>query len=101
MKPLASAMARLQVEQGVPITNLYHQRLDVEKGVMRLLPHLDGLHDRQALIQVLVTLSDEGIIEVSQEGQPVSDPDFIKTALLEVLDMLLEQISVVGLLVDD
>lgn len=100
VKPLASAIARLQIEQDVPVTNLYHQRLNVDKGIRRLIPHLDGLHDRQALIQVLVALSDEGIIEVSQEGQPVSDPDFIKETLLEVLDVLLEQIAMVGLLVD-
>jgi methyltransferase-like protein len=98
---MASATARLQIEQSVPVTNLYHQRLNVDKGVMRLLPHLDGRHDRQALIQVLVALTDEGIIEVSQDEQPVTDPEFIHAALLEVLDMLLKQIAMVGLLVHE
>lgn len=101
VNPLASATARLQIEQGVPVTNLYHQRLNVDKGVMRLLPHLDGRHDRQALIQVLVALTDEGIIEVSQDGQPVTDADFINSTLLEVLDVLLKQIAMVGLLVHE
>jgi len=100
-KPVASVMARHQIEQGVPVTNLYHQRVTLDNGVSRLLAHLDGEHDRQALVQVMIGLSDEGIIEISQDDQPIEDPELLRSALQELLELQLDLIAMAGLLADD
>lgn len=100
-RPVASAMARIQVELGVPVTNLYHQRISIDKGPARLLAHLDGKHDREALVDVMIGLAEEGVIEVSQDGQQVEDQEILQTALSDALDMQLDQVAKAGLLVDE
>ncbi|MGB3716815.1 MAG: class I SAM-dependent methyltransferase, partial [Candidatus Promineifilaceae bacterium] len=100
-RPVASATARFQVEQGVPVTNLYHQRLSIDKGPARLLAHLDGSNDHQALLVVVVGLAKEGVIEVSQDGQPVEDQEILQAAQSDALDMQLGQVAEAGLLVGE
>ncbi len=100
-KPVASAMARQQIELDVPVTNLYHQSVTMDKGVRRLLSHLDGHHDRHSLLDLLISLEKEGVIEISKDDQPVKDPESLRSTLQELLDMQLDMIANAGFLVRD
>jgi methyltransferase-like protein/SAM-dependent methyltransferase len=100
-QPVASATARIQVKEGTPVTNLYHQRITIDEGPARLLAHLDGNHDHQALIGVIADLVEEGAIEVSLEGVPVEDAEILQATISAALDMQLKQVAEVGLLVNE
>jgi len=53
-RPIASAVARLQLESGPVVTNLRHDSVRLDDAVPRqLLPLLDGTRDRAALAAVL------------------------------------------------
>jgi hypothetical protein len=49
-RPVASAWARLQAEAGPEVTNLRHERIDLEAQQRQLLRRLDGTRDRPALL---------------------------------------------------
>jgi methyltransferase-like protein/SAM-dependent methyltransferase len=98
-KPLSSAVARHQIELDVPVSNLYSQRVTIDKGVRRLLTYLDGKHDHQDLLDLMISLVDEGVIEISKDDKPVEDPEFLRSTLQELLDMQLDSIANAGLLV--
>ena len=49
-KPLASPWARLQAEAGPNVTNLRHERIDLDSLQRQLLLRLDGTRDRPALL---------------------------------------------------
>jgi methyltransferase-like protein len=67
-RQVTSALARIQVELVVPVTNQYHQLISIDEEPARLLAHLDGKHDRKALSGVMIGLAEECDIEVSQDG---------------------------------
>jgi hypothetical protein len=52
-RPVASALARLQAERGLPLTNLRHGRVILDEFSLRLLRLLDGTRDRDALLAML------------------------------------------------
>ncbi len=51
--PLASPIARLQSEQGKDVTNLRYEVFTLNFATRQVLKHLDGTHDRAALLEVL------------------------------------------------
>lgn len=51
--PLASPLARLQSQQGKQVTNLRYEIFTLSFATRQVLSHLDGKHDRAALLEVL------------------------------------------------
>lgn len=51
------AVARLQARAGATVTNLRHERVDLDEVGLVLLRHLDGSRDRVALLAVLEGLA--------------------------------------------
>ncbi|RKZ85374.1 MAG: hypothetical protein DRR19_16485 [Candidatus Parabeggiatoa sp. nov. 1] len=51
--PIASPIARLQSEQGKDVTNLRYEVFTLNFTTRQMLKHLDGTHDRAALLEVL------------------------------------------------
>ena len=98
-RPIASPTARLQAQNGLPVTNLYHKRVAVDEASRHLLGYLDGSRDRAALVEALIELERNEIITVHQDDQPVKDAELIRHALAEGLDSQLHQIGQAGLLV--
>jgi methyltransferase-like protein len=77
--PVASPWARWQARQGPQVTNLRHERVDVDPLCQHLLPRLDGTRDRAALVDLLLAESAaEGKLVVEQEGVKVTDPGQIR-----------------------
>lgn len=89
-QPMASPVARFQVKNGTVVTNLRHERIDLEgSNHYHLLPYLDGTRDCRALLEIWEGLADEGIITLQKE-----------TDLEEELNSILSRLANAALLVD-
>ncbi len=98
-RPLVSAVARLQAQREAYVTNMRHERINLDKANHRLLPYLDGSHDRAALIDILESWVAEDTLDVEKEGQPVTDAAELRQVLTEMLASKLEQLAHAALLV--
>jgi methyltransferase-like protein/SAM-dependent methyltransferase len=94
--PVASPVARLQIRKGIPVTNMRHERVRLDKVSLYLLPYLDGSRGRAALLEILEGLAKEGVIEVQQDDEPAKD---VESGLAEMLDSRLDQMARAALLV--
>lgn len=52
-RPLARTLARFQALRGDEVTNMYHERVRLDRIRRTLLVHMDGQHDHTALARVL------------------------------------------------
>ncbi len=96
--PIASPLARLQVQDTSKVTNLWHKRVNLE-GNRALLPYLDGQHDRTALLTVMEGFVRDGYIKLQENGNPIQDPARIQTILEQLLDHSLMWLAKSALLV--
>jgi methyltransferase-like protein/SAM-dependent methyltransferase len=74
-RPLASAVARFQVQTDSRVTNLRHDRVTLDGFDRYLLCHLDGSHDRAALVDLLLAgpVAD-GVLTMEQDGEELEPP---------------------------
>ncbi len=95
--PIASLVARFQAQNGHQITNLCHERVNLDKAGAELLPYLDGSQNHAALINIL---EEKDIIEVERsDGQPVNDIEERRGILAEVVNSKLQQLADAALLI--
>jgi hypothetical protein len=73
--PVASPWARLQAEGSDNVTNLRHERVDVDALSRFVLRLLDGEHDRASLINALTKPLLEGQLVMHQNGEAVAAAD--------------------------
>jgi methyltransferase-like protein/2-polyprenyl-3-methyl-5-hydroxy-6-metoxy-1,4-benzoquinol methylase len=99
-RPVASPLARLQVQHGTTVTNMLHVNLEFE-GVLlkRLLLALDGTRDRAALLRELSELVDSGQVELQKDEQTVTDPEKRLRILSDGLEENLARLAQSALLV--
>ncbi|MEZ4643134.1 MAG: class I SAM-dependent methyltransferase [Chloroflexota bacterium] len=85
-RPFASAVARWQLQQGYQkLTNLRHERVQLDQLGQHLLPYLDGQHDREMLLARLFTLAGQGKLQVTEGETAVADPAAQRRILAEEL----------------
>lgn len=100
-RPVASLYARYQVNQGVEkITNLRHERVNLDPLTRQLIPFLDGAHGREALIDHFLTLAAEGRIGVEIEGEAITDPAESRRIMAREIDKSLTWLARTALLVE-
>jgi methyltransferase-like protein len=58
-RPVASALARLQAQRGLPLTNLRHGHVTLDEFSLRVLRLLDGTRDRDALLAMLAPRAED------------------------------------------
>ncbi len=100
-KPFASQVARLQIQfPGDSITNLRHERVTLEEFDRFILPYLDGEHDRQSLISILMDgpIAD-GKLRLEKEGKLVDINDQ-SSALMSELESRLKWLAYASLFAD-
>jgi methyltransferase-like protein len=73
--PVASPWARLQAEDADNVTNLRHERVDLDALSRFVLRLLDGGHDRESLIHALTKPLLEGQLVVHRDGEAVAPAD--------------------------
>ncbi len=99
-RPIASKLARLQLESGTAVTTLRHTtvRITGDLGV-NLLMLLDGSRDRSALLEELGRLVESGQVIMRREGQEIFDTREALKVLAEELEQNLARIARLALLV--
>ena len=99
-RPVASALARLQIQNGSLVTNLCHASVQVtDKMARRLLQLLDGTRDRTALLTELTAFLESDIKKRREEGEPVSQVREALSSLAEDLEPNLAKLARLALLV--
>jgi methyltransferase-like protein/2-polyprenyl-3-methyl-5-hydroxy-6-metoxy-1,4-benzoquinol methylase len=97
-RPIASPLARWQIQHGPVVTTLLSTGLEVEDALgQRLLQMLDGTRDRAGLLAELTALIESGAIQV--EGEPDDERRKILDNLPELLEQNLARLARLGLLV--
>ncbi len=98
-RPVASPYARWQARQDVKVTNLRHERVEVDPLNQYLLPFLDGTRDCAALVDLLLAGPVAGgKLVVEQNDQPVTDPAEAREILEAELRANLEWLAHAALL---
>jgi methyltransferase-like protein/SAM-dependent methyltransferase len=98
-RPVVSLLARLQAARGPLVTNRRHEAVRVSNFDRRLLPFLNGQHDRESILDDLVEAARNGIMEVQREDEVLTDPQAIRIALNVVLEQALKGLAMNALLV--
>jgi methyltransferase-like protein len=98
-RPLASPAVRFQARQGDTVTNLRHERVNLDEASYRLLTLLDGSRDRAALLAVLQGELARGALTVRQGDEVVQDVEQAGQILAQELDARLERLANAALLV--
>ncbi|HEC83781.1 MAG: hypothetical protein DRR08_02580 [Candidatus Parabeggiatoa sp. nov. 2] len=65
-QPIASPIARLQSEQGKQVTNLRYEVFSLDFATRKVLKHLEGTHDRAALLEILQKSIENGDLTLYQ-----------------------------------
>jgi methyltransferase-like protein len=98
-RPIASPVARLQAQDNAIVTSLCHERVRLDEFNRYLLLHLDGEHDRAALLEsVLAGPMAGGILKLQENGEPVEDEEKARRLLVDVLERNLHGLARAGLL---
>lgn len=93
-RPLASPVARWQVNECRPVTNLLHHSITLDDPLLRrLLALLDGARGRTELVGELIGFMESSGIVLNQNGQPITDLDRVSRALEGALDVNLAKFA--------
>jgi methyltransferase-like protein len=98
-KPRASRLARLQSHATRRVTNGRHEPVRLDELTQNLLRHLDGEHDRKALLQLLIEAIDRGELSILVNGIPASRGNSAIAILESTLDESLKKLASSALLV--
>jgi len=90
--PIASPVARLQSEQGKAVTNLRYEVFSLNFANRLILKHLDGKHDRAALLKVMRKSIEAGDLILSQDDNQVTLEEVKATELQSLMSYELEEI---------
>jgi methyltransferase-like protein len=97
--PVASPVARLQAQSGPKVTNLRHERVELDELNRYLLVRLDGCHSRAALVDALEEGPvAEGLLVIHDDGQPVADAARMRELLAESVQKRIAWLARAGLL---
>jgi hypothetical protein len=97
--PRASPVARRQAAAGSRIANLRHRIVRLIDFDQLILAHLDGRHDRRALVRVMQGAIQAGTYTFQIQGRAISDPEEAEPILLRVLEESLRRLAAGALLV--
>lgn len=97
-RPVASPLARWQALSANGVVSLNHQWVRLNDLQRRVLPHLDGTRDRQALAVALVERVGEGTLVIHDRGTPILDPDQALNILSKAIEPCLAELGRLALL---
>ncbi len=98
-RPVASPLVRLQAQSDGRVTNLRHERVqlnDFNRQVVRL---LDGTRDRAAVLDTMQGLVASNAMQVQRDGKAITDAAQVRPVLESALDQALPVLAQLGLLV--
>jgi methyltransferase-like protein len=99
-RPVASPVARHQAATRPKVANLRHQMVTLIDFDQLVLPHLDGQHDRTALLAEMQRAVQNGVFSMRSQGRPVTDPEQAAPILARLLEESLRRLAAGALLMD-
>lgn len=99
--PRTTRLARWQAGQSNRLTNLWHKSTVVSDLQRHIVKHLDGCHDRAALIESAAEAVTKQSLVLREHGQAVKDPARVREILAEMLEGNLQDLAMKGLLMRD
>jgi methyltransferase-like protein/SAM-dependent methyltransferase len=96
-RPSASLVARRLAKQGTKVTNLRHERVDLDDLDRLLLPYLDGNHDLTALAALLAA---HGVMAIGEGGERIEDPDRAREVMVRSVGRRIQWLARAALLID-
>jgi len=97
--PAVTPLARCQAEAGHSITNQRHERVVLIDFAQHVIRFLDGQHDRQSLVDELMTLLDDGVLVMTDKGEKMEDQVQARSNLQTLVDNILEQLPARAILI--
>ncbi len=85
--PRAGRVARMQAYEGPNVTNRRHEPVVLDEVSKNLLHYLDGEHDRESLMKILIEAVNRGELSILKNGIPASRGE----AVADMLEIALEQ----------
>src|SRR5262249_29482458 len=98
--PRASPIARRQARSVSRVANLRHRLIALDDFDQFLLPHLDGRHDRRALVAELNGAIQSGALTMKASGRPITDAGEAEPMLTRMLEESLKRLASGALLVE-
>jgi methyltransferase-like protein/2-polyprenyl-3-methyl-5-hydroxy-6-metoxy-1,4-benzoquinol methylase len=98
-RPVASPLVRLQIERGLPLTNLRHENVPLDPANRQVLRLMDGTRHRDALVAAMTRMAQEGVIVVQHEGARLTAGPKLEQILRAGLAENLPRFARAGLLV--
>ena len=90
-RPVASPWARFQIEQGRTVTNLRHQRVQMDSLAHRLVWLMDGTRDRSQLLDELAEWVEREGVSLPESGAPPGRSQPVtRSAIREILSQTFE-----------
>jgi SAM-dependent methyltransferase len=97
--PVGWSLARADATHGAAETaSLHHTAVRLDGPSSTLLPLLDGTRDREALVEAVLGLLDDGSIVLQHDGQAVRDPAVTRNAVAGLVDGTLATLASSALL---
>jgi methyltransferase-like protein len=97
--PRASPVARRQAVAGPRVVNLRHRVVALMDFERFLLPHLDGRHDRRALLAAMQEAVKKGVFTARFQGQTITASEAAVPILARFLEEGLQRLAAAALLV--
>jgi hypothetical protein len=98
-RPVASPLARLQAATSNKVTTLRHQTVLLDDFIRTVLRHLDGSHDRAALLQTVEKAVLQGGLTLEALPDPARDAARRREVLGKALEQALSQVAANALLI--
>lgn len=99
-RPVASPLARLQAQSFPKVTNLRHERVDLDGLSQYVLRYLNGSNDRKAIFNSVVKKVEDGSIRIHQSGTVADNADSAREVLERELEPTLHWLARAALLID-
>jgi methyltransferase-like protein len=96
---MTTPVARWQACQGWQVTSGRHESLTFDEPARDILQHLDGRHDRAALLKVFVDAVDRGSMAILVDGVPATRGNDVLGVLERRLDKCLASLAINALLI--
>jgi SAM-dependent methyltransferase len=98
--PLASPLARRQAATSPVVTNLRHWNIELGRFDRQVLRHLDGQHDRAALVGALTDEIVAGRFSIQQDGRTVRDQESVRAIMERSVEPSLQRLGASVLLLE-
>jgi methyltransferase-like protein len=98
-QPLASPVARLQVDKATWVTNLRHQPLELSGLHRNLLRYVDGRHTHAELLDEMTALFNRGELVAQHEGRSITDVPTFRAEFKTVIEASLQALAKDALLI--